>query len=164
MQASSQHSDSAFLFVLLGASNLARGYSGVREVLLERLCALQNERLLPQIPAEGSVGASGDLTPLSYLAATVVGEREVTLRGEPMPASEALAAVGLEPLTLDMDLSDAELAAPRVETKPAHGPLRHLGPILHPSETQPHWSRPTPMVGADAPEWLDAASAAKAAE
>jgi len=81
-------------------ASLARGYSAVREALLERLCALLNERLLPRIPAEGSVGASGDLTPLSYLAATVVGEREVTLRGEPMEALAALEAVGLPPLEL----------------------------------------------------------------
>ncbi len=64
----------------------------------------------------------------------------------------------------DMDLSDAELDALRIDSKPAHGPLRHLGPVLHLSETQPHWSRPTPVLGGDAPKWLDAASAAEAAE
>ncbi len=53
----------------------------------------------------------------------------------------------------DMDLSEAELDALRIESKPAHGPLRHLGPVLHLSETQPHWSRPTPVLGGDAPEW-----------
>ncbi len=53
----------------------------------------------------------------------------------------------------DMDLSEAELDALRIESKPAHGPLRHLGPVLHLSETQPHWSLPTPMLGGDAPEW-----------
>jgi len=57
----------------------------------------------------------------------------------------------------DMDLSDAELDALRIDSKPALGPLRHLGPVLHLSETQPHWSRPTPMLGGDAPEWRDAA-------
>jgi histidine ammonia-lyase len=81
-------------------ASLARGYSGVREVLLERLCELLNLRLLPEIPAEGSVGASGDLTPLSYLAALVAGEREATLDGAPMAAADALAAAGLEPLAL----------------------------------------------------------------
>src|SRR5215472_157633 len=80
--------------------SLARGYSGVRPGLLERLCELLNLRLLPRIPAEGSVGASGDLTPLSYLAAMLVGEREVTLRGLVLPAAEALAQVGLAPLVL----------------------------------------------------------------
>jgi histidine ammonia-lyase len=79
---------------------LAKGHSGVRTELLERLCEFLNERLLPQIPEEGSVGASGDLTPLSYLAAALFGEREVTLRGRAMPASEALTQLGLEPLAL----------------------------------------------------------------
>jgi histidine ammonia-lyase len=79
---------------------LAKGHSGVRAELLERLCEFLNERLLPRIPEEGSVGASGDLTPLSYLAAALFGEREVTLRGRAMPASEALSELGLEPLAL----------------------------------------------------------------
>ena len=71
-------------------ATLARGFSGVREEVLQALCDLLNARLLPRIPAEGSVGASGDLTPLSYLAAALAGEREVTLRGEVMPAQDAL--------------------------------------------------------------------------
>jgi histidine ammonia-lyase len=92
--------DEAGAVVAARLASLARGYSGVREVLLERLCALLNERVLPAIPCEGSVGASGDLTPLSYLAALVAGEREATLAGEPLPASQALAAAGLAPLAL----------------------------------------------------------------
>jgi histidine ammonia-lyase len=79
---------------------LARGNSGVGAELLERLCLMLNERLLPRIPAEGSVGASGDLTPLSYVAAALAGEREVSLRGEIMEASEALRALRIEPLRL----------------------------------------------------------------
>jgi len=81
-------------------ASLARGHSGVRETLLERLCELLNRRLLPLIPSEGSVGASGDLTPLSYVASSLVGEREVTLGGEVMSAVEAHAKLGLTPLTL----------------------------------------------------------------
>ncbi len=79
---------------------LARGNSGVGAELLERLCLLLNERLLPRIPAEGSVGASGDLTPLSYVAAALAGEREVSFRGELMQASSALRELRVEPLTL----------------------------------------------------------------
>jgi len=86
--------------VAVRLASLARGHSGVRRELLQRLCDLLNLRVLPCIPAEGSVGASGDLTPLSYLAATVVGEREATLQGRVVPAAEALEAVGLEPLEL----------------------------------------------------------------
>ncbi len=81
-------------------ASLSRGYSGVSEGLIERLCLLLDERMLPRIPAEGSVGASGDLTPLSYVASTLVGEREVTLRGEVMTAAQAHARLGLEPLQL----------------------------------------------------------------
>jgi histidine ammonia-lyase len=80
--------------------SLAQGHSGVREQLLERLCAFLNERILPRIPEEGSVGASGDLTPLSYLAAALVGEREVTHRGQVVPAARALDDTHLPPLAL----------------------------------------------------------------
>jgi len=80
--------------------SLARGFSGVRPVLLERLCDFLNLRLLPRIPEQGSVGASGDLTPLSYLAAALLGEREVSLRGEVLPALDGLARAGLAPLAL----------------------------------------------------------------
>lgn len=83
------------------AASLALGYSGVRVALVERLCELANRRILPCIPAEGSVGASGDLTPLSYVAALVAGEREARVAGEIVPAAQALADAGLEPLALE---------------------------------------------------------------
>lgn len=60
-------------------ASLVSGASGTRPVVLERLCQLLNQRLLPRIPCEGSVGASGDLTPLSYVAATLLGTRELQL-------------------------------------------------------------------------------------
>ena len=81
-------------------ASLARGYSGVRQEVLERMCALLHARILPRIPAQGSVGASGDLTPLSYVAALLLGEREVSVGGTAMPAHRALAAAGLSPLQL----------------------------------------------------------------
>lgn len=92
--------DESAAVVAVRLVSLARGYSGVRAILLERLCDLLNHRLLPRIPAEGSVGASGDLTPLSYVAATLIGEREVTVRGTLMSAAEALCDAGLAPLFL----------------------------------------------------------------
>lgn len=64
----------------------------------------------------------------------------------------------------DMDLSEDELQVLRIETAPALGPLRHLGPVLHLSETTPRWTRPTPVLGGDAPEWPQAGRAAAAAE
>ncbi|HEX5313896.1 MAG TPA: aromatic amino acid ammonia-lyase [Gammaproteobacteria bacterium] len=80
--------------------SLAHGYSGVRLEVLESLAALLNHDVLPLIPEEGSVGASGDLTPLSYVVAALIGEREVVNGGQLVGAAEALATAGLAPLTL----------------------------------------------------------------
>jgi histidine ammonia-lyase len=82
-------------------ASLARGYSAVRAEVLDRLALLVNHRLLPRIPSEGSVGASGDLTPLAYVAATLAGESEVSFRGVVGPTRAALAVLGAEPLTLE---------------------------------------------------------------
>ncbi|MDR2861010.1 MAG: aromatic amino acid ammonia-lyase [Syntrophobacterales bacterium] len=75
---------------------LSRGYSGVRLDLLRQLEAFLNHGITPVVPAEGSVGASGDLTPMSYVAAALSGEREVFYQGQRMPAARALQAAGLE--------------------------------------------------------------------
>jgi len=75
--------------------SLAKGYSAVRLSLLEALCGLLNCGVIPVIPSLGSVGASGDLTPLSYLAAVLIGEREVYYGGEVLAADEALQRAGL---------------------------------------------------------------------
>ncbi|RJP75458.1 MAG: aromatic amino acid lyase [Desulfobacteraceae bacterium] len=75
----------------------ARGYSGVSVNLLESLAAFLNHDIVPVIPSEGSVGASGDLTPMSYVAATLMGEREVFYQGKQMPAMVALEKAGLSP-------------------------------------------------------------------
>jgi len=77
--------------------SLSKGYSAVRVELLEALCRLLNAGVTPVIPRLGSVGASGDLTPLSYLAAVLMGEREAFYKGETLPAAEALRRAGLEP-------------------------------------------------------------------
>ncbi|KGT46118.1 MULTISPECIES: histidine ammonia-lyase [Acinetobacter] len=77
--------------------SLARGYSGVSYVLLERLVWMLNENVIPVIPSEGSVGASGDLTPLSYIAGALVGERDVYWQGKIIPIAEVYAAKGLQP-------------------------------------------------------------------
>lgn len=80
--------------------SLARGYSGVSLALLERLVWLLNQNVIPVIPSEGSVGASGDLTPLSYIAGVLVGEREVYYQGQIVPVQQVYAEKGVEPLTL----------------------------------------------------------------
>lgn len=81
-------------------ASLARGYSGVRYALLQQLHRLLADDILPVIPQEGSVGASGDLTPLSYVAAVLAGERDVIYQGERQPTATVFRQLGIEPLTL----------------------------------------------------------------
>lgn len=81
-------------------NSLARGFSGVRIELLELLADMIAADILPVIPSEGSVGASGDLTPLSYLAAAMTGRRQVRHRGKLVGAAAALKAAGLRPIRL----------------------------------------------------------------
>ena len=76
---------------------LARGYSAVSIPLMEQLAALLNAGITPVVPCEGSVGASGDLTPLSYILAVLGGEREAFYRGKRMPAGRALRMAKLKP-------------------------------------------------------------------
>ena len=85
--------------VMVRINSLAKGLSGVRECLLETMVTLINEGIAPRIPQEGSVGASGDLTPLSYLAAVLMGEREVIYQGQRRPTQEVFKALNIEPLT-----------------------------------------------------------------
>ncbi len=79
---------------------LARGFSGVRDAVIDQILAFLAADILPCIPAKGSVGASGDLAPLAHLAAALIGVGDVQLRGRRMPASEALRECGLPPLVL----------------------------------------------------------------
>jgi histidine ammonia-lyase len=81
-------------------ASLSKGYSGVSVELLLQITRLLDAGLLPLIPSEGSVGASGDLTPLSYLAAVMCGEREVLRDGVQVPAAQALEVAGITPLRL----------------------------------------------------------------
>lgn len=75
-------------------NTLAQGFSGVSYELLSCLEFLLKNDILPLIPQEGSVGASGDLTPLSYLAGTLIGERDVLYQGEVRPAAEVFGQLG----------------------------------------------------------------------
>jgi histidine ammonia-lyase len=86
--------------MLSRANALARGYSGIREELIELLIAALNKNILPEIPSEGSVGASGDLVPLAHMAALLVGMGHAQLNGTRLPASEALRQAGLKPAVL----------------------------------------------------------------
>ncbi|HZW60510.1 MAG TPA: histidine ammonia-lyase, partial [Woeseiaceae bacterium] len=88
------------LILVLKIAALSQGYSGVRAALVEALCALVEHEIYPSIPAKGSVGASGDLAPLAHLAGALLGIGEVSVDGQVMSASDALAEAGLEPLAL----------------------------------------------------------------
>ena len=86
--------------LLVRANTLAKGYSGVRPVVVENLLALLNHGVHPCIPSQGSLGASGDLAPLAHMALVLLGEGEAFVDGQKMSGVAALARAGLEPLTL----------------------------------------------------------------
>lgn len=88
------------VMLLLRANALAKGYSGVRPQTLRLLVEMLNRGVHPRIPSQGSVGASGDLSPLSHLALVMIGEGEAEVDGRVLPGAEALAAVGLSPIKL----------------------------------------------------------------
>ncbi len=88
------------LVMLMKAASLARGHSGVRPVVIDSLLALLNAGIVPRIPAKGSVGASGDLVPLSHMTLALMGEGEVRVDGQWRTAAEALAQAGIAPLVL----------------------------------------------------------------
>lgn len=87
--------------VLLRANALAKGFSGARPVLVERLVDLLAHDIVPEIPRFGSVGASGDLAPLSHLALVLTGRGFATWHGQRMTGAEALARAGLAPVVLE---------------------------------------------------------------
>ena len=88
------------LIIALKIVGLARGFSGVRLVVIRALMALLEAGIMPCIPSKGSVGASGDLAPLAHLAAALIGEGHVRIKGERVQAAVALRRAGLEPLVL----------------------------------------------------------------
>ena len=86
--------------MLLRANTLAKGFSGARVETAELLLRLLEAGVVPHVPSRGSVGASGDLAPLAHLALPLVGEGDANVDGALLPGREALAAVGLQPITL----------------------------------------------------------------
>jgi histidine ammonia-lyase len=86
--------------MLARANTLARGFSGIREELIELLLVALNKNVLPEIPGEGSVGASGDLVPLAHMAGLLVGNGFVRFNGQRVPAADALKAIGRSPAVL----------------------------------------------------------------
>jgi histidine ammonia-lyase len=88
------------LMMALKLASLGRGASGVRLATVERIAAMLAHDLLPVVPAQGSVGASGDLAPLSHLAAAMIGVGDIMVAGRRLPAAQALQEAGFEPLVL----------------------------------------------------------------
>ena len=88
------------LMMALKLVSLGRGASGVRWALVELLEAMLARGVVPVVPVQGSVGASGDLAPLAHMAAVMLGAGEAAVGGARLPGAEALAAVGLAPLDL----------------------------------------------------------------
>jgi histidine ammonia-lyase len=88
------------LTLLLKIASLSRGYSGVRYEVIDALLKLLNTGVVPVVPSQGSVGASGDLAPLAHLAGVLIGEGEARVDGTTMPASQALTHAGIAPLRL----------------------------------------------------------------
>lgn len=86
--------------MLLRANTLAKGFSGVRPVVVETLLGMLNAGVYPKIPAQGSLGASGDLAPLAHMSLVLIGEGEALFQGQWMPGAKALRMAGLEPVTL----------------------------------------------------------------
>ena len=139
----------------------SRGYSGASMELIRQLAEFLNRGITPVVPCEGSVGASGDLTPLSYIAAALMGEGEVFYRDGRMPAAEALREEGLAPYTfapkeplammngtsimtgiaaLVMDrtrrLLDASICATALSIHALMGNAHHYDPVI--SRAKPH--------------------------
>ncbi|HQR69490.1 MAG TPA: histidine ammonia-lyase [Burkholderiaceae bacterium] len=88
------------LALVMKIASLARGHSGVRRRIVETLIAFVNAGIVPCVPAKGSVGASGDLAPLSHLTLALLGDGDVRVNGVLQPARKALAAAGIEPVVL----------------------------------------------------------------
>ncbi len=89
------------LLLLFRLQTLAKGFSGIRGSTLDAVTALLREDLLPVVPMQGSVGASGDLAPLAHLALVLIGEGKARWRGKLLPGSEALSVANLTPVTLE---------------------------------------------------------------
>ena len=88
------------LALAMKIGSLSRGHSGIRPIIVDTLLALYNAGIMPCVPAQGSVGASGDLAPLAHLTLALLGEGNVRVGGRLAPAREALAAAGIAPVVL----------------------------------------------------------------
>jgi histidine ammonia-lyase len=118
------------LMLTLKAASLARGASGVRQVVIDTLLAAHNAGLVPYVPSQGSVGASGDLAPLSHMTLALIGEGEFLVEGARRPAAAVLRAAGITPLVLAAKEGLALINGTQVSTALALHALFSFEPVL----------------------------------
>jgi histidine ammonia-lyase len=114
----------------LKAASLARGHSGVGETIVDALLAVHNAGLVPFVPSQGSVGASGDLAPLAHLTLALIGEGEFVVDGARRPAADVLRGAGLAPLALAAKEGLALINGTQVSTALALHALFAFEPVL----------------------------------
>lgn len=118
------------LMLALKAASLARGYSGVRQVVVDTLIAVYNAGLVPYVPSQGSVGASGDLAPLAHMTLALLGEGEMLVDGKAQPALPLLQAAGIAPLKLAAKEGLALINGTQTSTALALHALLTFEPVL----------------------------------
>ena len=112
------------------AASLARGHSGVRPVVIDTLLAVHNAGLVPYVPSQGSVGASGDLAPLSHMVLALLGEGEFVVDGQRQPAADVLARHRIRPLELQAKEGLALINGTQTSTALALHALFDFQPVL----------------------------------
>jgi len=118
------------LMLAIKAASLARGHSGVRPVVIDTLLAVLNAGLIPYVPSQGSVGASGDLAPLSHLTLALLGEGDFLVDGQRQPAAAALLAKKIAPLKLQAKEGLALINGTQTSTALALHALFSFAPVL----------------------------------
>ncbi len=118
------------LMLVLKAASLARGHSGVRPIVIETLLAVHNAGLVPYVPGQGSVGASGDLAPLAHMTLALLGEGEMLVDGQRMPATPLLREAGIAPLALEAKEGLALINGTQTSTALALHALLIFEPVL----------------------------------
>ena len=118
------------LMLALKAASLARGYSGVRGAVIDTLLAAHNAGLVPYVPSQGSVGASGDLAPLAHMTLALMGEGEMLVDGRRQPAAPLLRTAGIAPLKLEAKEGLALINGTQTSTALALHALLSFEPVL----------------------------------
>ncbi|HEY6087339.1 MAG TPA: histidine ammonia-lyase [Burkholderiaceae bacterium] len=118
------------LMLALKAASLARGHSGVRPVVIDTLIAVHNAGLVPYVPSQGSVGASGDLAPLAHMTLALMGEGEMLIDGKRRSAAHALHDAGITPLVLQAKEGLALINGTQTSTALALHALLTFEPVL----------------------------------